>query len=73
MLLTMIKGERRRTQVIGNENEQRSKKRSKESYKKWTKERKEEQSLLRMNKGERRVIVDEDELNCSPRRSKTKE
>jgi hypothetical protein len=26
-----------------------------------------------MNKGERRVIVDEDELNCSPRRSKTKE
>jgi hypothetical protein len=30
----MIKGERRRTQVIGNENEQRSKKRSKESYKK---------------------------------------
>jgi hypothetical protein len=29
----MIKGERRRAQAIGNENEQRSKKKSRESYK----------------------------------------
>ncbi len=45
MLLTMIKGERRRAQAIGNENEQRSKKKSRESYKEWTKERKEERLL----------------------------
>ncbi len=69
----MNKGEKRGSLTNVNENEQKIEKRSRESYRKWTKEWEEEQMLLlRMNKGKKR-ITSTIELRGNTKRSRIEE